>query len=126
MSAKIDFKKNTQICATICAITMISYWYVPGMFFDDKRVIGDPQSNTNDNAFATQLLAIKQQRAVHPSRGSPVFSKDQDMEEKLGPICHFARPGQACPVVVLESRICPVADQNYKTCPLAIQQINPS
>ena len=34
--------------------------------------------------------------------------------------------GQACPVVVLESRICPVADQNYKTCPLAIQKINPS
>ena len=71
VSAKIDFKKNTQICATICAITMISYWYVPGMFFDDKRVIGDPQSNTNDNAFATQLLAILQQFEAQRNTATP-------------------------------------------------------
>ena len=71
MSAKIDFKKNTQICVTICAITMISYWYVPGMFFGDKRVIGDPQSNTNDNAFATQLLAILQQFEAQRNTATP-------------------------------------------------------
>ena len=51
LSTKMDLKNNPKICATICATSVTAYWWVPGRFFGDKRVIGLPKSNKNDNAF---------------------------------------------------------------------------
>ena len=72
LSTKSDLQNNPKICATICATSVTAYWWVPGRFFGDKRVIGLPKSNKNDHAFATnvtrntvchfpKILAIKQQ-----------------------------------------------------------------
>ena len=45
----MDLKSNLKICAAICATSVTTYWWVPGMFFGDKEVIGLPKSNKNDN-----------------------------------------------------------------------------
>ena len=69
---QILLKRTPKICATICATSVTAYWWVPGMFIGDKRVIGLPKSNTNDHAFAPNVtrntvchlpivFAIKQQ-----------------------------------------------------------------
>ena len=68
LSTKSDLQNNLQTCAT----SVTAYWWVPGMFIGDKRVIGLPKSNTNDHAFAPNVtrntvchlpivFAIKQQ-----------------------------------------------------------------
>ena len=56
LSTKSDFQNNPKICATICATSVTAYWWVPGMFFGDKRVIGLPKSNTNDHAFDSHVI----------------------------------------------------------------------
>ena len=45
LSTKSDLQNNPKICATICATSLTAYWWVPGMFFGDKRVIGLQKSN---------------------------------------------------------------------------------
>ena len=72
LSTKSDLQNNSKICATICATSLTAYWWVPGMFLGDKRMIGLLKSNTNDHTFAPNvtrntvchlsiLFAIKQQ-----------------------------------------------------------------
>ena len=45
LSTKSDLQNNPKICATICATSVTAYWWIPGMFFGDKRVIGLQKSN---------------------------------------------------------------------------------
>ena len=45
MSTKSDLENNPKICATNRGISVTAYWWVQGMFFGDKRVIGLQKSN---------------------------------------------------------------------------------
>ena len=40
-----SLQNNPKICATICATSLTAYWWVPGMFFGDKRVTDLPKPN---------------------------------------------------------------------------------
>ena len=90
LSTKSDLQNNPKICATICATSLTAYWWVPDMFFGDKRVIGLQKSNkralvdtaTNRGASLTGLGFQKSNKRV-PVKG---LRREQWMSRKYS-IC---------------------------------------